>query len=37
MKERVLLLNGKIDIYSCIDKGTSILIKIPLEEKKIGY
>lgn len=31
MHERVFLLSGQIDIYSELNKGTKILVKIPLE------
>lgn len=33
MHERVFLLSGQIDIYSELQKGTKILVKIPLELK----
>lgn len=37
MQERVLLLNGKLEIYSEPGSGTRVTIKIPLEEGEENY
>ncbi len=35
MKERALLIKGKYDIYNNIDKGTSVIISVPLSNTSI--
>jgi signal transduction histidine kinase len=36
MKERVRLLNGKMEIYSRPKEGTKVFIEVPYKEKKRG-